>query len=149
MKRLAAILAIVCVIAMDTAVLNVAGDAALTGKITLTAIAMEHNVQGVFPGAMETWRYSLTTIRRNPDRPFGYMVLVCHRVSDINTLRQCVGTASLPRGKITVSGSFLYAQLWTLAVTGGTDDYAGARGTATSVQTHKSKTVFVLTFNLT
>ena len=149
MSRLAAVLALVCTVAVVTAVLNVPGDAALTGKITLTAIAMEHNVQGVFPGAMETWRYSLTSIRRNPARPFGYMVLSCARIQAENTLRQCVGTASLPRGKITVSGSFLYAQLWTLAVTGGTDDYAGARGTVTSVQTHKSKTVFVLTFNLT
>ena len=147
MKRLALLL--IATVVLSVYVYGAAGDTPLTGKITLTAIAMEHNVQGVFPGAMETWRYSLTSIRRNPARPFGYMVLSCARIQAENTLRQCVGTASLPRGKITVSGSFLYAQLWTLAVTGGTDDYAGATGTATSIQTHKSKTVFVLTFNLT
>jgi hypothetical protein len=147
-KRLCAILALVCTIAVATAVLNVPGDAALTGKIVLTATIVEHHQQGAFPGAVDTWRYSLTSIRRTPSKPFGYMVLVCHRISDDNTLRQCVGTASLPRGKITVSGSFLYTNLWSVAVTGGTDDYTGVAGLAAYAQIGKSASAS-LTFKLT
>jgi hypothetical protein len=146
-KRVIIALTLAAVILVATSILD-NGDAALTGKITLTATVMEHHQQGAFPGAVDTWRYSLTSIRRNPARPFGYMVLVCHRVSDINTLRQCVGTASLPRGKITLSGSFLYANLWALAITGGTDDYAGVSGVATSAQIGKSASSS-LTFKLT
>jgi len=75
----------------------------------------------------ETWYMSLASVRRK-GRSFGYMVMACVLIRDGSTIRQCVGTLSLPRGKITIAGSFLYSLFYELAVTGGTADYSGVGG---------------------
>jgi len=148
MKQPVALFLVALVAAAAVAVMTASAGDPLTGKITLTAVTVEHHAQGVFPGAMETWQYSLSSIRRAANRPFGYMVLSCVRIDDGTTLRQCMGTASLPRGKLVMEGSFLYSSIWTLAVTGGGGIYIGAHGTVTSIQLHASTSTSTLTFTL-
>lgn len=119
-----------------------------TGKISLTAVEVEHHSQGSFAGATETWAFRLTSIRRNPQRPFGYMILACTRIWSTVTLRQCTGTASLPLGKLTLNGSFLYLTVFEFAVTGGTDTYDGAAGIVTMAQLPHTSNAFSLMFSL-
>jgi hypothetical protein len=105
-----------------------AGSSPATGPITLVGtISEQHSITGDPAVAGETRYISLQSERRR-GRPFGYAVLVCRYITVRTTIRECVGTFSLPRGKITVAGSFLYPSLYQLAVTGGTGHYIGAKG---------------------
>ncbi len=98
----------------------------ITGPIVLVGTVSDHSRTVTFPHS-ERWYFSLASERRR-GRPFGYGILSCTRITKRNTVRQCVGTFSLPRGKISVAGSFLYPVLYELAVTGGTGDYIGVNG---------------------
>lgn len=100
----------------------------LVGTIAVAGTVVEHHTITGNPVGLETWRFSLTSARRSGSRPLGYAILVCSFVSTRTTIRQCAGTFSLPRGKIIVSGSFLYPTLYQLAVTGGSDLYVSVGG---------------------
>lgn len=152
LKRLATIAVIV--LAISAAGVGVAARLVtsppappLTGKIELVASISEHHSQGSHPTAMETWRYSLASVRRK-GRPFGYAVMVCTRINSTNSLRQCEGSLSLPRGKIVVTGSLLYTEVFVLVVNGGTDAYRGVVGTVDVLRFTDSKTSFWMTVRL-
>ena len=104
-----------------------AGEPPLTGTITLVGTVTEHYRVAQPPISKEAEYISLASQRRK-GRPFGYGVLVCTFISVHSSVRECVGTFSLPRGKLTVEGSFLYPTLYELAVTGGTGEYTGTGG---------------------
>jgi hypothetical protein len=62
--------------------------------------------------------------------------------------RLCQGTYFLPKGKLVVSGSILFRQVFELAVVGGTGLYDNARGTLTSTRTSKKPYREFLLFRL-
>ena len=119
-----------------------------SGPISLVGTVVEHHSfrTDKFPGR-ETWYFSLASVRRK-GRAFGYGVLACSFVSTKNTIRQCTGTFSLPLGKISVNGSFLYSILYNLSVTGGTDEYVGVAGILQVRQFVNSKSSYWITFEL-
>lgn len=132
--RAGRLLAVACAVAavavVGSAWATAAGPPApLTGRIVLVGARAEHHRQGVYPGAVETWRYALASSRRR-GRPFGYMVLACVRIGTGTSLDQCTGTFSLPRGRVSVGGSILYPQAYELSVVGGTEAYVGVVGVA-------------------
>jgi len=100
----------------------------VSGPIALTGITTEHH-----PGSTETWYWSLKSIRRRAGA-FGYAVMACISVSRKTTLRQCTGTFVLPRGRLSIAGTFLYDSIFMLAVTGGTADYTKASGVLSARQ---------------
>lgn len=108
----------------------------LSGTIHLTGTVVEHNIDTTglhrWPDR-EAWYLSLKSGRR-AGRPFGYVTFFCAFVSRKSTLRQCAGTFSLPLGKISIAGSFLYPALYQLSVTGGTDAYQAVGGSVTFQQ---------------
>jgi len=104
------------------------GSPNVTGPIYLTGITLEHR-----GGAVSSWYWSLKSVRRRTGA-FGYAVLACVAVSRRTTLRQCTGTFVLPRGRLSVAGTFLYQQIFTLAVTGGTATYSRASGVLSARQ---------------
>lgn len=150
MRLLVSAVAAVAVLAVAGTVL--AGDTAtpLAGKISLVGTVVErHSVfadQDGFPGR-ETWYFSLASVRAKGKR-FGYEILSCSYVSTATSVRQCTGTFSLPEGKISVAGSFLYSNVYQLAVTGGTDLYVGVGGVLVARQFVRAKTTYWLTFQL-
>lgn len=62
---------------------------------------------------------------------------------------ECYFTVSLAEGQVTVEGPFLDGQDSTLAVTGGTGEYKGARGDMLLHQRNKEGTEFDFKFDLT
>jgi len=62
--------------------------------------------------------------------PIGHSDMVCTYTG--NRSRQCNGTYTLPRGKISVAGSIRYWEFYKLAIIGGTDLYADVRGSETA-----------------
>lgn len=123
------------------------GPPIASGPITLIGTTAEHfalQPDHQFPGR-ESWKFSLASSRAK-GKPFGYAVLACSYVSVKTTLRQCAGTFSLPRGKITVAGSFLYPGVYGLAVTGGVDYYVGVGGSVFAQRVAKGSYWF--TFSL-
>jgi hypothetical protein len=119
----------------------------LTGKIGLVGTVTEYTQIEDFPLPRETWYFSLNSIRR-PGRLFGYGVMACTYISTQNTLRQCSGTFSLPRGKIVVAGSFIKARNFQLALTGGIEAYVGVGGTVRFSQFPKRHSNYWITFSL-
>jgi hypothetical protein len=97
------------------------------GAITLVGTITEHYVIKTGSVDRETWYISLASVRRQ-GREFGYGIMSCFFVSTKSSIRECIGTYSLPRGKIAVAGSFLYPRLYQLSVTGGTGVYLGSGG---------------------
>ena len=73
--------------------------------------------------------------RRITNRSIGHAELVC--TYTVGASRLCQGTYFLPKGKLVVSGSILFRQLYELAVVGGTGLYDNARGTLTATRTSK------------
>ncbi|MEK6276324.1 MAG: hypothetical protein AABM30_13480 [Actinomycetota bacterium] len=59
----------------------------------------------------------------------GHAELVCTYTGRLS--RQCNGTFSLPKGKISVAGTLIYRQFYVLAVVGGTGFYDNVRGSLT------------------
>jgi hypothetical protein len=78
--------------------------------------------------------------------PIGHADIVCTYTG--NRFRQCNGTYTLPRGKITVSGSVRYWEFYKLAIVGGTDLYAGVRGSETATLYARGPRKEILVFRL-
>ena len=71
----------------------------------------------------------------------------CIRVV-VGTSYECTWTASLPGGQIVVAGPFYDAKDSTLAITGGTGRYRGARGTM-DLHAQAGGTEFAFVFHIT
>ena len=78
--------------------------------------------------------------------PIGHADMVCTYTS--GSFRQCNGTYTLPRGKITVSGSVRYWEFYKLAIVGGTDIYSGVRGSETATLYARAPRKEILVFRL-
>ena len=78
--------------------------------------------------------------------PIGHSDMVCTYTG--NRSRQCNGTYSLPRGKITVSGSVRYWEFYKLAIVGGTDLYSDVRGSETATLYARDPRKEILVFRL-
>ena len=78
--------------------------------------------------------------------PIGHSDMVCTYTG--NRSRQCSGTYSLPRGKISVAGSVRYWEFYKLAIVGGTDLYADARGSETATLYARDPRREILVFRL-
>jgi hypothetical protein len=78
--------------------------------------------------------------------PIGHSDMVCTFTG--NRSRQCNGTYSLPRGKITVSGSVRYWEFYKLAIIGGTDLYSDIRGFETATLYARGPRKEILVFRL-
>lgn len=130
MRTVAKITTILVAVLVCLALYQTSADSGpITGPISLVGVVQEHyntRSEKGFP-TREAWYLSLASIRRK-GKPFGYFILTCSYVSTKSSVRECVGTFSLPRGKIMVAGSFLYDALYAFAVTGGTDTYVGTGG---------------------
>jgi len=148
-KLYVAVLAALAATAAAVAVGIAAPSPPLSGTIVLVGNVQERNVippDGKFPGR-STWYFTLASARAR-GKAFGYGILSCVFVSTKNTVRECVGTYSLPRGKLTVAGSFLYPSLYELAITGGTGAYNGAAGILDVREFVAHKGAYWLTFTL-
>ena len=78
--------------------------------------------------------------------PLGHSDMVCTYTG--NRSRQCSGTYTLPRGKISVSGSIRYWEFYKLAIVGGTDFYANIRGSETGTLYARDPRREILVFRL-
>jgi hypothetical protein len=78
--------------------------------------------------------------------PIGHSEMVCTFTG--NRSRQCSGTYTLPRGKITVSGSVRYWEFYKLAIIGGTDLYAAVGGSETATLYARGPRKEILVFRL-
>jgi hypothetical protein len=78
--------------------------------------------------------------------PIGHADMVCTYTG--SRFRQCSGTYTLPRGKITVSGSIRYWEFYKLAIVGGTDLYSGVRGSETATLYARGPRKEILVFRL-
>jgi hypothetical protein len=86
-------------------------------------------------------------------RKVGDDAAVCQFMADLGQAGgrfQCVATLSLPEGQLTAQGLVTLTQTGgqpvTLAITGGTGAYAGARGTAHSTSSRAREEHVTLTF---
>jgi hypothetical protein len=118
----------------------------LTGQIHLTGQITESHNRTRKPGSAETFYISLQSPRRI-GRSFGYGIVACIWISTKTTIRQCAGTFSLPRGKISVAGSFLYPPLLEVAITGGTGAYKNAGGVLDVIQYTPLRFHLIFTLN--
>ena len=76
----------------------------------------------------------------------GSLKLVCIATSP--TTQQCNGTEALAGGTLEVAGTSSPAPTTSVAVIGGTGDYAGARGTSASQDRKNSNDIADQTINL-
>lgn len=130
------------------AALAVAADSGTpTGRIHLVGTLTEYHIIRLDPLDKEAWNFSLASSRAK-GKKFGYAILTCTYVSVKSSIRECVGTFSLPTGKLQVGGSFLYPSLFELAVTGSTGGYVAAGGTLTARLLPKSRTTYWFDFAL-
>jgi hypothetical protein len=124
----AAALVLACGVA-GAVVLSLAADAQPTsqGKIRVAEVLFAHHEVGLD----ETFR---TQVHDRDDGTIGYGAWACTHVSSVLTLRECVGTLSLPGGQLMVQGALIYRTAFAFAVVGGTGRYNGALGIGTSIQ---------------
>ena len=80
-------------------------------------------------------------------KAIGRSDLVCTYTT--RSQRQCMGTFTLPRGKIVVSGTMTYPQFGELAVIGGTRLYDNIRGSMTVTLIKRKPHRELLVFRLT
>jgi hypothetical protein len=124
--------------------LTAPGIIRITGRQTIST-SVDNGRTGPSPGDMQITRSVLynTRIRK---KPIGHGELVC--VSTGDNFRGCTGTFALPAGKIAVSGSLVYRDLYSLAVVGGTGKYNNVKGTLTVTRINPKRLVDLLLFRL-
>lgn len=117
----------------------------LTGRIELEGRstffkARDVGLDGHTLGDLEAEYISL----RNPDNPvpIGNALMYCRWLGPV--VRFCDIVVSLPRGRITASGTRFAGRRWFLAVTGGTGAYKGVGGTAKFFQTLGDKKIVIV-----
>ena len=129
--------------------LTAVGGTATTGPSTIRITDRQASLDMVSPGPGRTGDTEIVRqLLYDPPRtrPIGRGDLLCTFVDGRN--RQCSGTYSLPKGKITVSGAITTRLLFEVAVTGGTSLYDNARGTLTVTSTGLRPRREVLIFRL-
>lgn len=85
-----------------------------------------HSSQGDVAGSTETWRTRVLLPRKA--QVVGTGVLACIRADTFTTVRECVGTYILPRGRIQVAGEIINRSAYQLAIIGGSGVYDSAGG---------------------
>jgi hypothetical protein len=145
-----ALVAVVCFGAGTVA--SGSGSHAATGPATIGIsskqtryLRIDAGVRRSTTGDQEIIRLALYN-RRVTTKPIGHAELVCTYTMGLSRL--CQGTYFLPKGKLVVSGSILFRQVFELAVVGGTGLYDNARGTLTSTRTSKKPYREFLLFRL-
>jgi hypothetical protein len=129
--------------------LTAVGGTATTGPgtIRITDVQTSFHVASIGPGRPGDTEIIRQRLYKPPlTRTIGRGDLLCTYVD--RSGRQCIGTYSLPRGKITVSGAISSRLLFEVAVTGGTGLYDNARGTLTVTSTGLRPRREVLIFRL-
>jgi|SRR5213080_4413838 len=113
-------------------------------KVTGREIARQKHGRGV--GDIEVTRLGLFNTRITT-KSIGHAELVCVYLGD-HRMRNCTGAFSLPKGKIVVGGTIVFADLYDLAVLGGTGLYNNVRGTLTVTALGGKPPSFLLLFRL-
>jgi len=138
-------------IVLATAVLSGSSTAG-TGPATIqigarltTNARVDLGRDGTSAGDTQVLGYQLYN-RRVTSRSIGHAEVVC--TFTVGSMRQCQGTYFLPKGKLVVSGSIRFRQLYELAIVGGTGLYDNARGTLTGTRTSKRPWREYLVFRL-
>lgn len=90
-------------------------------------VVTHHKGDGL-AGSVETWRTKVWLPRRN--QIVGTGVLACAHISNFTSIRECVGTYILPRGRIQVAGEVINLAGYQLSIVGGSGIYAGGGGVA-------------------
>jgi hypothetical protein len=129
--------------------LTAVGGTAVTGPATIRITDMQASftIASVGAGRMGDTEIVRQRLYKPPlTRSIGRGDLLCTYVDRKG--RQCIGTYSLPRGKIMVAGAITSRLLFEIAVTGGTGLYDNARGTLTVTSTGLRPRREVLLFRL-
>jgi len=87
-----------------------------------------HAVSGDLAASVETWRTRVWLAHKN--QVVGTGALACIRLDDHTSIKECMGTYILPRGRIQVAGEIISRAAFQLTIVGGTGVYAGSKGTA-------------------
>ena len=116
------------------------------GVIKVTGRELSRMKHGVSAGDVEVTRLRLYNTRIT-SKAIGHAELVCVYVGDHAT-RNCTGTFALPKGKIVAGGTIVFADIYDLAVLGGTGLYNNVRGTLTVTSLGGKPRAFLLLFRL-
>ncbi len=87
---------------------------------------VSHAVEGVHAGATETWRTQVWLLKK--DQAVGTGLIACIKADRNTSIRECVGTYILPRGRIQIAGEIISHDAYQLSVIGGTGVYGAAGG---------------------
>ncbi len=85
-----------------------------------------HAFTGVYAGATETWRTQVWLLKK--DQAVGTGLIACIKADRNTTIRECVGTYILPRGRIQLAGEIISHNAYQLSIIGGTGVYGAAGG---------------------
>jgi hypothetical protein len=150
MKKSLFVFAALATFALVTGSVSFGSSEVSPGLVRLTSKEIKRNVVNYGaasrgPGDVVVIRQLLYNkgLRRTP---IGHSDMVCTFTG--NRSRQCSGTYTLPRGKITVSGSVRYWEFYKLAIIGGTDLYADIRGSETATLYARGPRKEILVFRL-
>lgn len=77
---------------------------------------------------METWRTQV--LLPNKNRIVGTGAWVCTFVDAHTSIRECMATYILPRGRVQIAGEVIDRSAFLLSIIGGTGAYSGALGVA-------------------
>lgn len=116
------------------------------GVVKVTGRVVARQTQGVKAGDLEITRLRLYN-KRITAKSIGHGELVCVYLGD-HAMRNCTGTFALPKGKIVVGGTIVFADIYDLAVLGGTGLYNNVRGTLTVTALAGKPVAFLLLFRL-
>jgi hypothetical protein len=130
-----------------------ASSSAVTGPGTIritsreiSRVRVDVGRDGLRPGDTQIIRHNLFN-RRLKSKPIGHSEYVCTFTTSLT--RACTVTIFMPRGRLIAGGSIRYADLYELAVLGGTRLYDDARGTLTVIRTTRKPLRHIMIFRLT
>jgi hypothetical protein len=116
------------------------------GVIKVTGREIARLKRGVSAGDVEVIRLRLYNTRIT-SKAIGHAELVCVYIGD-HDRRNCTGTFALPKGKVVAGGTIVFADIYDLAVLGGTGLYNNVRGTLTVTSLGGKPRAFLLLFRL-
>jgi hypothetical protein len=134
-----------CVCASSQAGLA-SSDLKKPGVIKVTGREITQRKNGTRIGDVEVTRLKLFN-RRITSKSIGRGELVCVYLGD-HAMRNCTGAFALPKGKIVVGGTIVFADIYDLAVLGGTGLYNNVRGTLTVTSLSGKPPSYLLLFRL-
>ena len=152
MPRLFFVLAFVACLAAALGLQHAWNSDAATGPATIRITSRQISdlrIDGGRPGRgagdTQVIRQSLFN-RRITSKPIGHANVVCTYTG--RTMRTCMATIFLPKGKLVAGGSIQFPELFDLASLGGTRLYDNARGTLTVIRTTQRPRRNILVFRL-